>query len=283
MPSKLSAVLASKKSALALILLSTVVLGAGYGMVNSPLGENPAQATDPTVTTNSTPDPAVTPPPTETPDGDDADGDSDTTTSEPQSTGVATPDDADDETPTDRSSDRSDESDSSNNINRADASLSLSVGTPDEIRSDDGTVETVSGTLSGSLSHTYDHADTVVFVVHSRTADGEWEESSRKTVALDGENDLDLDTAFDGQSVTYLDGDRTATFANADDGTTVERTGHVAVTAVLYDGDYRLDSLYKHGSYTVDVTNIEAQAGADAESDATVSALDGERLGTVFA
>ncbi|WP_224336280.1 hypothetical protein [Haloprofundus halobius] len=287
MISKLSVALVGKKSVLALILLSTVVLGAGYGMVNTPLGEDPSQAADPTVTTNSTPDPTVTPPPTETPDEGDGDG------SETQSTTeTATPDDSErsnDADGDDRSNaDRDDQSDRSDHDDhhdrdRRDTDFSLSVGSPDEIRSDDGSVDSVDGALSGSLSYSRADIDTIVFVVNTRTDDGDWQEVRRETVDTDGDRTVDLRSAFGDDPVTYLDGDRTASFANEDDGTTVERTGRVAVTAVLYDGDRRVTSTTDRGGYSVDVTNIEAQAGADAESDATVSALDGNVLAASLA
>ncbi|WP_117591174.1 hypothetical protein [Haloprofundus halophilus] len=293
MPLKSSvAALVTKKSIFALILVSTVALGAGFGALDSPFGGDSSQPTDQTDLTNatSTPDPTVTPPPTETGDDEGSDQQPTTTAAPSNSTEESAEaansdesDESDENDENDRSERSNDRSDRSNGNDERDADLGLSVGDAADVRSDDGSVDVVRGHLSGTVSWERANVDAVVFVVSARTDDGTWREATRETVATEDERELDLRTVFGDDAVTYADDDTTAAFANDDDGTTVERTGRVGVTVVLFDGEREVARVTETGAYAFDVTNVEASVGVSAESDATASALGSDGLAAGFA
>ncbi|MDS0241714.1 MULTISPECIES: hypothetical protein [unclassified Haloferax] len=156
-----------------------------------------------------------------------------------------------------------------------DPTLSVGAADPPTVRSADGTVGTLSGPVTGTLSWT-GAVDSVVLVVNAWVPDEGWQEERRVTVRESSPVDI---AAALGSDVTYADGNRTAGFAASDDGETAVTTGYVSVTAVLFRGSTEVARTEETASFDVTVENTAGSApeGVDLElgsGGAGVSLLD---------
>lgn len=156
-----------------------------------------------------------------------------------------------------------------------DPTLTVEAADPPTVRSADGTVGTLSGPVTGSLSWT-GAVDSVVLVVNTWAPDDGWQEERRVTSR--GSSPVDVADAL-GSDVTYADGDRTAGFAASDDGETAVTTGYVSVTAVFFRGSTEVARTEETASFDVTVENTAGSApeGVDLElgsGGAGVSLLD---------
>ncbi|MCO8266912.1 hypothetical protein NKF06_09995 [Haloferax sp. AB510] len=156
-----------------------------------------------------------------------------------------------------------------------DPTLTVEAADPPTVRSADGTVGTLSGPVSGSLSWT-GAVDSVVLVVNTWVPDDGWQEERR--VTLRESSPVDIAAAL-GSDVTYADGNRTAGFAATDDGEATVTTGYVSVTAVFFRGSTEVARTEETASFDVTVENTAGSApeGVDLElgsGGAGVSLLD---------
>ncbi|GGC63521.1 hypothetical protein [Haloferax sulfurifontis] len=156
-----------------------------------------------------------------------------------------------------------------------DPTLSVEAADPPTVRSADGTVGSLSGPVTGTLSWT-GTVDSVVLVVNTWVPDDGWQEERR--VTLREPSPVDIAAAL-GSDVTYADGDRTDGFAATDDGETTVTTGYVSVTAVLFRDSTEVARTEETASFDVTVENTAGSApeGVDLElgsGGAGVSLLD---------
>lgn len=156
-----------------------------------------------------------------------------------------------------------------------DPTLTVEAADPATVRSVDGTVGTLSGPVTGTLSWT-GTVDSVVLVVNAWVPDDGWQEERR--VTLRESSPVDIATAL-GSDVTYAEGNRTAGFAATGDGETTVTTGYVSVTAVFFRDSTEVARTEETASFDVTVENTagSAPAGVDLElgsGGAGVSLLD---------
>lgn len=267
----LSGGLGGRVAVVTLVLLITLA-GAGVGALSlfGPTGgDDPIGAGTPTAAPPA-PDVTVTPPDTTTPqpsgtpvqsDGTPAstpDGDTPTPgTATPTETTTATPT----ATPTaTRNGGGNGGDDDITRTPRVD--VDAVVGDPPAYQAADGRVSSVSGTVTGRVSWSGVDADSVVVVVQTWLPGAGWAEVERVTVsgtALGG-GAVDLETALG--SVEYADASRTGGLTNPDPGTTVTRTGRVAVTGVVFaDGvetarttvEHEFETTVEHVEFALDL------------------------------
>ncbi|GAB7095203.1 hypothetical protein JCM30237_23560 [Halolamina litorea] len=137
-----------------------------------------------------------------------------------------------------------------------DVSLRIDEADPAPIRTTDGTLGTVSGTVEGELTWTGSATDAVL-VVQTWTRDDGWTEVRRVTV--DATSPVSLADAL-GETV-YASGSRARAFENPAAGTTRLTEGRVAVTAVLFDGADEVGRTTAERAFTAAVTNTGAGSG----------------------
>jgi hypothetical protein len=145
-----------------------------------------------------------------------------------------------------------------------DPSMTFSVGNPADVSSPDGQVDSLTGSVSGSLEWR-GPVDDIVLVVQTQDADGQWQETRRVVVDPKGKS-LSLSESL-GPSLSLATESQLATFANPEDGTTIGRTGRVDVTAVLFRKDAEVGRIGATDDYAFDVTN---------ERDLTLELVGGE-------
>jgi hypothetical protein len=136
------------------------------------------------------------------------------------------------------------------------STLEMSAGDVGEIRQPDGDVPSVSTTLDGNVT-VAGGADSVVVVVQAWVPGYGWAEVKRANATATGRLSL---AALLGE-VTLADGERASAFDNPTDGTTVEFTGRVSVTAVFFDGSEEVGREEATDDYRVRVTNTNENTG----------------------
>jgi|GEM_PF-4105990 len=197
----------------------------------------PPEADDPNRTT-------TTPPPTEEDGGDDGDEEDPTETTTDTTTGTTT--DTTTGTTTDKTGTTTANTTSTTTATAAssaplifsgssspaplDPNLTLDNSDPPTIRTPDGTLETVNGTVSGKLDWT-GRADAVVFVVQTWVPGEGWAEVRRATVR---NLSKPIDLADVLNETAYAAGSRARPFENPEPGTNLTTSGRLNVTAVFF-------------------------------------------------
>lgn len=237
----------TKRTALVLLVLLTVLAGAGIGLIQDG-GDSDAGPAPPTVTVTPPGDGAVE-------DGTERDGD----TGSVDGAATETPDGGD-SSGTDAGGDAADGA-------TTDAEPTLSVtataADPAPVRHATGSVDRLEGTVRTDASWT-GTADTAVVVYSVWAPDFGWAETTRRTVNVAGASTLPADAAT--ETLTYATGSRASAFENPRDGTTRTTEGHVAVTVVLFDGGEEVARERVTDPFGVAVTNLGSTGGSAAAS-----------------
>lgn len=175
------------------------------------------------------------------------------------------------------------------------ASLTVTASDPPLLRSNEGAVGVINGTIGGSLNWSTDRVDSVVIVVQVWVPDDGWVEVSipdtgwveisrvRITpTASDVTVAPPLDLGAIVGNVAYANETRADAFENPDPGTVRTTRGKVAVTAVLFDGSTEVARVQTTDEFAVSVRNIDlnielGQNTSNANgSDASVSLASAE-------
>ncbi|UIO99187.1 hypothetical protein Hbl1158_11680 [Halobaculum sp. CBA1158] len=266
--------------------------GAGLGLVGPELGFTPLE--DSTDSVSATPSESPSPPPvtvtppatsTSAPDAETADGDdgmvddnngitettgtttatASATTATPgplTATGTANATDSSDRdgdgSDTDGESgepdgDTGSDAGGGNDAPALSPTMSLSASSPSDVRNPTGSVSSVEGVVTARATWTGE-VDSVVFVVSARTPDGNWVEIDRgATRTVDGS--ATLASALDRSSFTYVDAANASALDNPENGSTVTRTGSVAVTAVFFADGSPVGEVNRVATYSFEVVN----------------------------
>jgi hypothetical protein len=233
----------TKRTALVLLVLLTVLAGAGIGLIQDG-GDGDAGPAPPTVTVTPPGDGAVE-------DGTERDGD----TGSLDGATTETPDGGD-SSGTDAGGDTAD-----GETTDAEPTLSVTAAAADPapVRHATGSVDRLEGTVRTDASWT-GRADTAVVVYSVWAPDFGWTEATRRTVDVTGASTLPADAA--DETLTYATGRRASAFENPRDGTTRTTEGHVAVTVVLFDGGDEVARERVSDPFAVAVTNLGSAGGS---------------------
>jgi hypothetical protein len=233
----------TKRTALVLLVLLTVLAGAGVGLIQDG-GDSGAEPAPPTVTVTPPGDGAVE-------DGTERDGD----TGSLDGASTATPD-GDDSSGSDAGGDAATDAEPT-------LSVAVAAADPAPVRHATGSVDRLMGSVRTDASWT-GTADTAVVVYSVWTPGFGWAEATRRTADVAGASVLPTDAAE--ETLTYATGRRTAAFENPRDGTTRTTEGHAAVTVVLFDDGEEVARERVTDPFDVEVTNLASADGPSASS-----------------
>lgn len=239
-------VVVTKRRILAMLVLLTVLAGAGFGLLQN--GGDAGDAPEP---------PAVT----VTPPAADASDDGTPTGTADGSVGDATP------TPAENGGSAGDGDDAS----AQSLSVTAAAADPDPVRHAFGSVGRLSGAVETDATWT-GTADAAVVVYSVWVPDDGWAEAARRTVDVSGESALPESAST--VELTYAKDGRASAFANPRDGTTRRTDGYVAVTVVLYDDGTEVARERATDAFAVEVTNVESSGGSSGTASADGTETD---------
>lgn len=141
--------------------------------------------------------------------------------------------------------------------------VTLTLSGPSDVANAAGTVESLHGTLDGSVSWGTADIDRVTVVVSTWVPDHGWKENRRATFTPNEADRQSFDAIFGSTNITLAENGRSTRFEPAADGTAVT-DGYVAVTVTARTGGGTAQT-QQLSEYTVAVTNLDVGSAASSE------------------